>query len=138
MHSFPGMDTVVEEDGHIGHGAVLHGCRIGRNAMVGMSAVIMDGAEIGESTIVAAMAFVKSDQKIPARHLVIGMPARVIRELSEQELAWKRAGTAVYQQLAKRSRATMREAEPLREVEADRKRLPEIPGFAPLYRTRQQ
>ena len=65
MHGFPNTDTVVEEDGHIGHGAVLHGCRIGRNALVGMNAVVMDGAEVGESSIVAAMAFVKANDVIP-------------------------------------------------------------------------
>src|SRR5579875_2106382 len=70
MHAFPGMDTVVEQDGHVGHGAVLHGCRVGRNVMVGMNAVIMDGAEIGESSIVGALAFVKANDKIPPRSLV--------------------------------------------------------------------
>ncbi len=103
MHGFPGMDTVVGADGHIGHGAVLHGCRIGRNAMVGMNAVIMDGAEIGESSIVAALAFVKANEIIPARSLVVGIPAKVVRELTEQEIAWKAEGTAVYQELAERS-----------------------------------
>ncbi|MBT9497723.1 MAG: phenylacetic acid degradation protein PaaY, partial [Zoogloea sp.] len=81
MHGFPGTDTVVEENGHIGHGAVLHGCRIRRNALVGMNAVIMDNAIVGESSIVAASAFVKAGAEIPPRVLVAGMPAKVIREL---------------------------------------------------------
>jgi hypothetical protein len=85
MHGFPGTDTVIEEDGHIGHGAVLHGCRIGRNALVGMNAVIMDNAVIGEASIVAAMAFVKAGVEIPPRSLVAGMPAKVLRELSDEE-----------------------------------------------------
>jgi phenylacetic acid degradation protein len=137
MHSFPRLDTIVEIDGHIGHGAVLHGCRIGRNAMVGMNAVIMDGAEIGESSIVAALAFVKSDEKIPPRSLAVGIPAKVIRELTEDEIAWKSGGTAVYQQLAQRSMRTMREVDPLREAEPNRKRLPLI-DFAPLYTVKQR
>ena len=134
-HSFPGMDTVVEVNGHIGHGAVLHGCRIGRNVMVGMNAVIMDGAEIGESSIVAALAFVKSNEKIPPRSLVVGLPAKVIRQLTEDEIDWKSNGTAVYQQLAQRSRKTMRETEPLHEVEANRRRVEPI-EFEPLFKTR--
>ena len=137
MHSFPRLDTIVEIDGHVGHGAVLHGCRVGRNAMVGMNAVIMDGAEIGESSIVAALAFVKSDQKIPPRSLVVGIPARVVRELTEEEIAWKSGGTAVYQELAKRSMSTMREVVPLSEAEPNRRRLPYI-DFEPLYKVKQR
>ena len=86
MHSFPGKDCIVERDGHIGHGAVLHGCRIGTNAMVGMNAVVMDDAVIGESSIVAATAFVASGFECPPRSLVIGVPAKVKRELSDKEV----------------------------------------------------
>jgi phenylacetic acid degradation protein len=131
MHGFPGTDTVVEEDGHIGHGAVLHGCRVGRNALIGMNAVIMDNAVIGESAIVAASAFVKAGAEIPARSLAAGAPARVIRELSEEEIAWKGQGTQTYQELARRSLSTMVECAPLAAVEADRPRI-EIPDVVPL------
>lgn len=131
MHGFPGTDTVVEEDGHIGHGAVLHGCRIGRNALIGMNAVIMDNAVIGESAIVAASAFVKAGAEIPARSLVAGMPAKVIRTLSDEEIAWKGEGTKTYQDLTRRCLATMVETDPLSEVEADRKRI-HIPDVIPL------
>ncbi len=131
MHGFPGTDTVVEEDGHIGHGAVLHGCRIGRNALIGMNAVIMDNAVIGESAIVAACAFVKAGEEIPARRLAAGMPAKVLRELSEQEIAWKTEGTLTYQDLARRSLASMEETLPLSAVEADRKRI-HMPDVVPL------
>ena len=93
MHGFPEQDTVVEEDGHIGHSAILHGCVIRRNALVGMNAVVMDGAVIGENSIVGAAAFVKAKAEMPANHLIIGSPAKAIRELSEQELAWKQQGT---------------------------------------------
>lgn len=123
MHGFPGSDTVVEQDGHVGHGAVLHGCRIRRNAMVGINAVVMDDAEVGESSIVAALAFVKAGAIIPPRSLAMGMPARVIRELSEAEISWKREGTLGYQALARRSAATLKAVEPLTAVEPNRRRI---------------
>lgn len=127
VHGFPEHDTVIEDAGHIGHGAVLHCCRIGRNALVGMSAVVMDQAVVGESAIVAAMAFVKAGMVVPARVLVAGMPARIVRDLTEQEMAWKVEGTALYQQLARRSFASLRETVALTEVEADRQRIV-LPG----------
>ncbi|MEF8718700.1 MAG: phenylacetic acid degradation protein PaaY [Candidatus Accumulibacter necessarius] len=135
MHGFPGTDTVIEQDGHIGHGAVLHGCHIGRNALVGMNAVIMDNAVLGESSMVAACAFVKAGMEIPARSLVAGVPARVLRPLSDQELAWKFAGTRTYQDLTRRSLATLVEAEALTAVEPDRKRF-DLPGVLPLIELR--
>ncbi len=137
MHSFPGMDTVVEENGHIGHGAILHGCRIGKDSMVGMNAVVMDETEIGELSIVAAMAFVKSAQKIPPRSLIVGVPAKVVRELTDEEIAWKRRGTETYQKLAIRSLQTMQPAEPLREIEPNRPRIAPI-DFKPLFASRKE
>lgn len=131
MHGFPGTDTVIEVDGHVGHGAVLHGCRVGRNALVGMNAVIMDNAVIGESAIVAACAFVKAGMVVPPRMLVGGMPAKVMRELSEQEIAWKIDGTRCYQDLTVRSLASLTRCEPQSEMEAGRKRF-EFPGVVPL------
>lgn len=131
MHGFPGSDTVVEEDGHIGHGAVLHGCRVGRNALVGMNAVIMDNAVIGESAIVAAGAFVKAGAEIPARMLAVGSPAKVLRALTQQEMDWKVEGTQTYQDLAVRSLKTMRETVALTAVEANRKRI-KAEGVVPL------
>lgn len=123
MHGFPGSDTVVEENGHIGHGAVLHGCRVKRNALVGINAVIMDNAVIGESSIVAAAAFIKAGEVMPPRVLVAGMPATVIRELGEKEMRWKLDGTVAYQNLTRRSLATMVETAPLVAVEPGRKRI---------------
>ena len=132
MHGFPGADTVVEQDGHIGHGAVLHGCRIGRNALVGMNSVIMDNAVIGADSIVAAMTFVRAGMEVPARSLVVGTPAKVVRELRDDEIQWKTAGTGQYQELAVRSMQTMREVDALTEVEADRKRI-EWESSLPLH-----
>lgn len=123
MHTFPNKDCVVETDGHIGHGAVLHGCRIGRNALVGMNAVVMDEAEIGEESIIGAGAFVKSGFSCPPRSLVAGSPAKVIRGLEDAEVAWKSQGTAEYQRLVKRCFDSLQEVEPLSEPEANRRRV---------------
>ena len=131
LHAFPGHDTLIEEGGHIGHGAVLHGCIVQRNALVGMNAVVNDNAVIGESAIVAAMAFVKAGMIIPPRTLVAGIPAKVVRALTEMELAWKVEGTASYHELTRRSRATMRATTPLAEPEPGRKRL-DLPELLPL------
>jgi len=131
MHGFPQTDTVVEEEGHIGHGAILHGCIVRRNALVGMNAVINDNAQIGESAIVAAMAFVKAGMIVPPRTLVAGVPAKVVRALTEQELAWKVEGTQSYQELTRRSLATMVETEPLAAPEPDRRRI-DLPELLPL------
>lgn len=138
MHSFPECDTVIERDGHIGHGAILHGCRIGRNAMVGMNAVIMDSAVIGDESIVAALAFVKADMQVPPRSLVAGVPGKILRLVTAQEIEWKTKGTGVYQELTRRSLAGMRPAEPRTAVETDRRRLPSIAGFDPLFKLRQE
>jgi phenylacetic acid degradation protein len=123
MHGFPGKDTVVGVDGHIGHGAVLHGCEVGRNAMIGMNAVVMDDVTIGEDSIVAAAAFVKAGMQVPPRTLVMGAPARIARELSEQEIAWKTRGTREYQDLTVRSLATMTLTSPLADADRDRPRI---------------
>jgi phenylacetic acid degradation protein len=122
MHGFPGTDTVIEVDGHIGHGAVIHGARVKRNALVGMNAVVMDGAVVGESAFVAAMAFVKAGYEVPPRTLVAGVPARIVKKLSDEEIAWKEEGTREYHELARRGLATLVEAEALTEPEPDRKR----------------
>lgn len=131
LHGFPGGETVVEENGHIGHGAILHGCTVGRNAMVGMNAVVMDNVVIGEEAIVAASTFVKAGMVIEPRVLVAGVPGKVVRSLTQKEIDWKTKGTVLYQDLARRSMTTMQAVDPLSEVEPDRKRI-DIPGVIPL------
>jgi len=131
VHSFPDHDTVIHENGHIGHGAVLHCCTIGRNALVGMNAVVMDNAVIGENSFVAACSFVKAGMEVPPGSLVAGTPAKVVRPLSEQEMAWKVQGTGIYQNLTRRCLATMVETDALAAVEADRKRIV-MPEIVPL------
>ncbi len=127
IHGIAQQDTLIDDDGHIGHGAVLHGCHIGRNAMVGMNAVVMDRADVGADSIVGAMAFVKAGMQIPPRSMVLGAPARVVRELGDADIAGKSFGTRQYQRLTERCLQTLQEVEPLTEVEAGRPRLtPEI------------
>jgi phenylacetic acid degradation protein len=131
LHGFPGRDTVVGAEATIGHGAVLHGCTIRRGALVGMNAVVNDNAEVGEDAMVAALAFVKAEARIPARALAAGIPARVLRELSAEELQWKKDNMLLYQQLAVRSATTMQRVEALTAEEPGRKRI-DIPGSIPL------
>ena len=122
VHSLPDFDTVMEADSHIGHGAVIHGCRIGRDALVGMNAVVMDRAIVGEQAVVAAMSFVKIGDRVPPRTLVAGIPARVVRELTDAQVRGKHAGTLLYQELARRSAAGMERVPALPTAEADRAR----------------
>jgi len=131
LHGFPGKDTVVGSEATVGHGAVLHGCVVRRGALVGMNAVVNDNAEIGEDAIVAALAFVKAEARIPARALAAGIPARVLRQLSDEEVRWKDDNSRLYQQLTARSQQSLREVEALSEPERGRPRL-EIPGSFPL------
>ena len=120
MHSFPGAGCTVEPEGHIGHGAVLHGGTVRSGAMVGMNAVVMDGADIGGRALVAANAFVPAGLVVPADHLAAGNPAKVVKELDADALAWKANGIRVYQELVRRCRATLLAVEPLAEEEPDR------------------
>ena len=131
LHGFPGKDTVVGAEATVGHGAVLHGCVLRRGALVGMNCVVNDNAEVGEEAMVAAMAFVKAEARIPPRSLAAGIPARVLRELTAEELQWKKDNMHLYQQLAQRSSKTMQRVEALTAVEPGRKRI-DIPGSIPL------
>ena len=131
MHGFPGKDTVVGAGANIGHGAVLHGCTVGAGALIGMNCVVNDNAEIGVDAVVAAMAFVKAEARIPPRSLAAGIPARVLRTLSEEEILWKRGNAELYQALASRSANSMQLVEALTSMEPGRKRV-EVPGAIPL------
>ncbi len=137
MHGFPGHDTVVEANGHIGHGAVLHSCVVRRDAMVGMNAVVMDDAVIGEQAIVAACAFVPAGMVVPPRTLAAGMPAKLRRELNAEEIAWKLEGTRTYQELTRRCHASLQQVEPLPAPEADRPAL-HAPKVEPLIALRRK
>jgi phenylacetic acid degradation protein len=122
LHAFPGKDTLLEDEAHIGHGAVLHGCIVRRGALIGIGAIVMDDAVVEEEAIVGAASFVPAAFTVPRRSLAMGVPARVVRELKPEEIAWKAEGTREYQELAQRCLATLRECQPLAVPEPDRAR----------------
>ncbi|OUR92672.1 gamma carbonic anhydrase family protein [Flavobacteriales bacterium 34_180_T64] len=121
VHMFPGKSITLKESAHIGHGAIIHGANIGRNVLVGMNTVIMDDASIGDESIIGAMAFVKAETIIPNRSLVVGNPAKIIKEVSDEMIEWKTKGTKLYQQLPKDCHESLREVEPLRKVPESQK-----------------
>ncbi|WP_111884655.1 gamma carbonic anhydrase family protein [Acinetobacter sp. CFCC 11171] len=120
IHGFPNSVTLVEEYGHVGHGAILHGCVVRKNALIGMNSVILDEAVIGDNVIVGANSTVKAKAEIPNNMLVLGSPARVVRALTDQEIAWKRHGTAQYIELTKRCLNSLQVVEPLPHDTAER------------------
>jgi len=120
LHVFPGAATVLEQDAHIGHGAIVHGARIGRNALIGMNAVVMDRAEVGEECIVGALCLVPSEMRIPRRKVVVGNPAQILKDVTDAMITWKSDGTRVYQSLPRRLHETLKPCEPLREVPPNR------------------
>jgi carbonic anhydrase/acetyltransferase-like protein (isoleucine patch superfamily) len=121
IHSFPGVTVVLESGAHIGHGAVIHGAHIGRNVLVGMNAVVMDRAKIGSGCIVGALTFIPADMHVDDRKVVVGNPAKIVKDVSDEMLAWKTEGTRLYQQLPARLHATLVPCEPLRAVPDDRR-----------------
>ncbi len=120
VHMFPGKSITLKEAAHVGHGAVIHGANLGRNCLIGMNTVIMDDAVIGDECIVGAMAFVKANAVFEKRQLIVGNPAKAIKEVSDQMIDWKTKGTKLYQQLPTDCHETMKAVEPLREVPKDR------------------
>jgi len=120
IHMFPGVTVLLKEAAHIGHGAIIHGATIGRNVMVGMNAVIMDEVEIGDESIIGAMSFINANTKIPPRSLVVGNPGKVIKQVSDEMIAWKTKGTRQYQALPKDCYDSLRECQPLSEMPTDR------------------
>ncbi len=126
IHMFPGLTVLLKEGAHIGHGAVIHGATIGRNSLVGINAVLMDRAELGNECIVGALAFIRQDEKIPDRSLVAGNPGRIIKPVSDEMLAWKTEGTRLYQQLPRECFSSLRPCEPLREIPPDRPLQPPV------------
>jgi carbonic anhydrase/acetyltransferase-like protein (isoleucine patch superfamily) len=120
VHMFPGITVTLKKGAHIGHGAIIHGGTIGENSLIGMNAVIMDDVIIGEECIIGALCFVPSGMNIPNRSLVVGNPAKIIKEVSDEMISWKTEGTALYQALPKECQDTLKECEPLREIEENR------------------
>ncbi len=132
VHMFPGVIVTLEESAHIGHGAIVHGARIGRNSLIGMNAVIMDNAIIGAECIIGALCFVPSEMEIPPRKVVVGNPAKIVKDVSDEMIAWKTEGTKLYQSLPQKLRDTLKPAEPLRQPEPGR------PQQSAVYKTWQK
>ncbi len=116
IHMFPGVTVLLKENSHIGHGAIIHGAQIGKNCLVGMNAVLMDDVILGDECIVGALTFIKAKENIPARCLVAGNPAKILKEVSDEMLKWKTEGTFIYQKLAKDLHSELKECEPLRDA----------------------
>ena len=120
VHMFPGKTIVLKEGSHVGHGAIIHGANLGYNCLIGMNAVLMDDVQIGDECIVGAMTFIKGETIIPNRKLVVGNPGKVIKEVSDEMMEWKTAGTKLYQQLPSDCHDSLKEVEALREIPKDR------------------
>ena len=120
LHTFPGVTMTLMAGAHIGHGAIIHGATVGRNVLIGMNSVLMDNAVIGDESIVGALCFVKAEEQIPPRSLVVGNPGKIIKTVSDEMLAWKTKGTKLYQLLPAECKATLRPCEPLTEMPNDR------------------
>jgi len=134
LHTFPSKEVRLEEDAHIGHGAVLHGCTVKRGALVGINAVLMDDVVVGEEALVGAASFVRAGFIVPPRTLVTGAPAREVRKLTEEEIAWKAVGTREYHELAVRCLASLQECQPLTEVPPGREDASQRPvNTVPLH-----
>ena len=126
---FPAAKVLLKEAAHIGHGAIIHGATIGKNAMVGMNSVIMDNAIIGEECIIGALSFVKANANIPPRSLLVGNPGRIIKKVTEDMIKWKTKGTQLYQTFPAEYASSLKEVEPLREIPENR------PDQDSLYKT---
>lgn len=120
IHMFPGVTVILKEGAHIGHGAIIHGASIGRNCLIGMNAVIMDNVLLGDECIVGALSFIKADEKFERRSLIVGNPAKKIREVSDDMIKWKTEGTNLYQQLSEEMHVSWMPCQPLRESEPGR------------------
>jgi len=129
IHMFPGTTVLLKKSAHIGHGAIIHGATIGENSMIGMNSVLMDDVVIGNECIIGALTFVPAKMQIPNRSVVVGNPAKIVKEVSDQMLEWKTMGTSLYQKLPAECQAKLKSCEPLREIEANR------PSQESMYKT---
>jgi phenylacetic acid degradation protein len=118
VHMFPGVTVLLKEGSHIGHGAIIHGAIVGRNCLVGMNSVVMDDAELGDECIIGALSLVREAEKIPARSLVVGNPGKIIKQVTDEMMAWKTEGTKIYQSLPKIMLEESGLTDPLREIPA--------------------
>jgi len=96
LHTDPGYQLTIEEDVTIGHQAMLHGCSIGAGTTVGMQAVVLNGARIGRNCLVGAGALVTEGKEFPDNSLILGVPAKVVRTLTDEDIAGMRRNTGAY------------------------------------------
>lgn len=129
IHMFPGVSITLSKSAHIGHGAIIHGANIGENSLIGMNAVIMDQAQIGKECIIGALTFIAAETIIPDRKLVVGNPGKIIKDVSDDMINWKSKGTSLYQSLPAELYSSLKECDPLREIETNR------PSQETLYHT---
>ncbi len=129
IHMFPGVTVYLRAGAHIGHGAIIHGASIGKNCMIGMNSVIMDEVEMGDECIVGALTFIKANEKIPARSLVVGNPGKIIKTVTDEMINWKTIGTRLYQHLPEECFQYLTPCEPLKEIPENR------PSQEKLYQT---
>lgn len=120
VHMFPGVTVHLRKGAHIGHGAIVHGAQVGENCLVGMNAVLMDEVVVERECIIGALCFVPQKMHIPERSVVVGNPAKIVKSVSDEMIAWKTEGTKIYQSLPQELHETLEEVEPLREVEENR------------------
>ena len=126
IHMFPGVTVRLMPGAHIGHGAVIHGSTIGKNVLVGMNAVVMDNVIIGDNCIIGALTFVPEGMQIPERKIVVGNPAKIVKDVSDEMIEWKTKGTKLYQELPKTLYETLKPCEPLREIPVNRPKQQEM------------
>jgi phenylacetic acid degradation protein/carnitine operon protein CaiE len=120
IHMFPGTTVTLKKGAHIGHGAIIHGGTIGENCLIGMNSVIMDDVIMEAECIIGALSFVPAKMHLPKRSLAVGNPAKIVKEVSDEMIAWKTQGTALYQALPADCYASMKACEPLREIDKNR------------------
>ena len=137
-HTFAGGgETILGEGANVGHGAVLHGCTLGNYVLVGMNAVVMDGVEVGDYAFIGALAMVKANFTVPAKSIAVGVPAKIIRQLTDEEIGWKRQGDDDYQSLIRRCQASMERVQPLTEIDNPDEARIFVEGIPALYKTRE-
>lgn len=129
IHMFPGVIVLLKENAHIGHGAIIHGATIGKNCLVGMNSVIMDNVILEDECIVGALSFIKANEHFEKRSLIVGNPAKRIKEVSDEMILWKTKGTQLYQTLPNDMKLFCKEVEPLREQPNNK------PSQETLYKT---
>ncbi len=126
IHMFPGISVMLDENAHIGHGAIIHGAHIGKDVLVGMNSVVLDNVKVGDGSIIGALTLVPEGMEIPARKLVVGSPGKIIKDVTDEMLEWKKKGTEIYQNLPKDMHRSFKLCEPLTSIPKFRRKQAEF------------